>query len=59
MITILIVEDDENIARMISTVLSIGGYRSEICADGALAVEKIKQKVHGYDLVLLDIMLPG
>ena len=59
MITILIVEDDENIARMISTVLSIGGYRSEICADGALAVEKINQKVHGYDLVLLDIMLPG
>lgn len=54
---ILIVEDDENIARMIEATLSIGGYTSRICADGQAAVDEISSG--RYDLVLLDIMLPN
>ena len=53
---ILVVEDDENIARMIEATLSIGGYTSRICADGLSAVSEISSGQ--YDLVLLDIMLP-
>lgn len=53
---ILIVEDDENIARMIEAALIIGGYTSKMCADGHSAVNEISSGQ--YDLVLLDIMLP-
>jgi DNA-binding response OmpR family regulator len=53
---ILIVEDDENIARMIEATLSIGGYASEVAFDGETAVGRILQD--DFDLVLLDIMLP-
>ena len=53
---ILIVEDDENIARMIEAALTIGGYTSKICGDGLQAVGEISSGQ--YDLVLLDVMLP-
>ena len=57
MIRILIVEDDSHIARMIEASLSIGGYESVICEDGVRAVELIQSR--RFDLVLLDVMLPG
>ncbi|MCL2756716.1 MAG: response regulator transcription factor [Coriobacteriia bacterium] len=53
---ILIVEDDENIARMIEAALAIGGYTSKVAGDGARALVEIASG--GYDLILLDIMLP-
>ncbi len=56
MVKILIVEDDKHIAKMIETTLMMGNYTSELCPDGAQAVEMI-QKNH-YDLILLDVMLP-
>ena len=55
--TILIVEDDENIAKYIHTCLSVGNYESEICMDGQSAVELAADK--RYDLILLDVMIPG
>jgi len=57
MIHILIVEDDQNIARMIETAVSIVGYRTSLCGNGSTAVEMIME--HDYDLILLDVMLPG
>lgn len=54
---ILIVEDEEHIARMIEATLELGGYTCEWCADGAAAVERVHAAA--YDLVLLDVMLPG
>ena len=54
---ILIVEDEAHIAQMIEATLSLGGYTSEICSDGEKAVERIF--AGGFDLVLLDVMLPG
>lgn len=53
---ILVVEDDESIARMIEATLTIGGYSSRICGDGLSALGEINSGQ--YDLVLLDIMLP-
>jgi DNA-binding response OmpR family regulator len=53
---ILIVEDDENIAHMIEATLSIGGYTSKVCGDGASAVTEILNGA--FDLILLDVMLP-
>ena len=57
MIRILIVEDDENIARTILASLSVAGYAGELCPDGEKAVQMILDG--DYDLVLLDVMLPG
>lgn len=57
MIRILIVEDDENITKMLAATLSIGSYDYETCADGLDAAARIPHG--GYDLVLLDVMLPG
>ena len=57
MIRILIVEDDENIARTILASLSVAGYVGELCPDGEKAVQMILDG--DYDLVLLDVMLPG
>lgn len=57
MIKILIVEDDENIAHMIEATISIVGYECEISSDGNEAVSRILEK--HYDLILLDVMLPG
>ena len=54
---ILIVEDDSNIAKYIQACLTIGGYDSEICSDGLSAVERACGG--GFDLILLDVMLPG
>ena len=54
---ILVVEDEAHIAQMIEATLQLGGYTCENCADGAEAVEKIFSG--GYDLILLDVMLPG
>ena len=56
MINILIIEDDENIAKMIKATLSIVGYNGTCCYDGKSGMEEAQKGT--YDLVLLDIMLP-
>lgn len=54
---ILIVEDEEHIARMIDATLTLGGHTSQWCADGAQAPACIENGA--FDLILLDVMLPG
>lgn len=53
---ILVVEDEENISKLISDTLSLGGYTVECAFDGELAVKKIQEG--DFSLVILDIMLP-
>lgn len=53
---ILVVEDEENISRLICDTLSIDGYKYDTAFDGEKAVEKALKE--NYDLILLDIMLP-
>lgn len=57
MINILIVEDDPNIAKTIEVTVAIVGYGCEVCPDGKHAVDAVKSG--RFDLVLLDVMLPG
>lgn len=56
MIKILIVEDDENIAKMIQATVSMGGYEAKVCHDGESGLELLNSG--SFDLALLDIMLP-
>jgi len=57
MAKILIVEDDGNIAKMTAAAVSIAGHQYDVCADGKEAVEIILSG--HYDVILLDVMLPG
>lgn len=54
---ILIVEDDRKIAELERDYLESNGYGAVILADGAKVIPELK--AGKYDLVLLDIMLPG
>jgi two-component system, OmpR family, response regulator len=54
---ILVVEDDPTISDLLRDYLEVEGYATDVCRDGAKAVERIRSDVH--DLVLLDLMLPG
>ena len=54
---ILIVEDEEPIANLIRMNLVKAGYQCELAFDGVEAADKIEER--DYDLILLDIMLPG
>lgn len=56
-IHILVVEDDPHIRDMVSKFLAREGYSVDTCSDGVLALEQLCNRT--YDLVLLDIMLPG
>src|SRR3990167_3975433 len=53
---ILIVEDDLFLRELYTDVLSAEGYKVEGAADGEDALQKMK--VGGYNLVLLDIIMP-
>lgn len=57
MIKILIVEDEEPISDLIRMNLVKAGYHCECAFDGNTAADILSQEY--FDLVLLDIMLPG
>ncbi|MCQ2522523.1 MAG: response regulator transcription factor [Lachnospiraceae bacterium] len=54
---ILIVDDDENIAELISLYMTKECFETSICGDGNSAIEAVK--TFAPDIILLDIMLPG
>lgn len=57
MIRILIVDDEKPICDLIDLNLSSAGYHCTAVQDGLEAIDLIEQEP--FDLVLLDIMLPG
>ncbi len=54
--SILVIEDEDNIAIALDYLLTREGYRHERMATGAGAVERVRELRP--DLVLLDVMLP-
>lgn len=54
---ILIVEDEKKLAGFIQKGLSQAGYLPEVCNDGSEALETAIK--NDFDLILLDLMLPG
>lgn len=57
MIKILIVDDEKPICDLIDLNLSSAGYHCTAVQDGIAAIDLIEKEV--FDLILLDIMLPG
>lgn len=56
MFSILVVEDDDNARRLMETVLRRGGYEAIIAADGAEALERMRER--HVDLAVVDLMMP-
>ena len=54
---ILIIEDEKSISNLIRLSLSKAGYKCTCVFDGVTAADLLEN--NRYDLVLLDIMLPG
>lgn len=54
---ILIVEDEKKLAGFIQQGLSQAGYPTEVCNNGSEALEMAIK--NDFDLILLDLMLPG
>ncbi len=54
---ILIIEDDRDIAEVERDYLAINGFDADITDNGIMGIDSVKQ--NEYNLVLLDLMLPG
>jgi DNA-binding response OmpR family regulator len=57
MTRILVVEDEQTIAVGLHDGLELDGYSVEVVSDGLTATERALKG--GFDLILLDVMLPG
>lgn len=53
---ILIVDDENDIAELISDILEDEGYETKVANDGKSAIELVKNE--DFSLILLDIMMP-
>ena len=53
---ILLVEDEVSLALTVEDRLTSEGYRVEVARDGESGFERGAS--HGFDLILLDVMLP-
>ena len=54
---VLAVEDEEAIARLVAMAMKSEGHQCDIARDGLEAEEKLGRE--SYDLMILDVMLPG
>jgi PleD family two-component response regulator len=55
--TILVVEDEVGIARMIQVLLEARGFSTVVCHAGDEAIRRMAET--SVDLILLDVMMPG
>lgn len=54
---LLIVDDDLHLRKLVLTYADVSGYRCDEATSGAEALEKMSAAA--YDLILLDVMMPG
>jgi two-component system nitrogen regulation response regulator NtrX len=57
MSSVLIVDDEPNIRRMVGALLASEGYEVRDAAEGALGLQRVAESCP--DVVLLDLMIPG
>jgi two-component system alkaline phosphatase synthesis response regulator PhoP len=56
---VLVVEDEAHLAQGLRFNLEAEGYAAEVVADGESATDRLLGKRENFDVVVLDIMLPG
>ena len=52
----LVVDDDEPIRKLLAKVVEHAGFTVQTAKDGAEAINRIDE--NGYDVILLDLMMP-
>ena len=57
MVEVLLIEDDENLGELTKDRLEDRGFHVDWVLDGVEAFQKVKERK--YDIILLDLMLPG
>jgi len=53
---ILVVDDEQDLCEILHFNLTASGYDVDVCHS---AEEALKKELHNYDLLLLDVMMPG
>jgi two-component system, OmpR family, response regulator MprA len=56
-VTILVVDDDAGLRKALRRVLVSQGFEVEVAEGGAEALDRLRES--SYDLVVLDVMMPG
>lgn len=56
---VLIVEDEAHLAQGLRFNLQAEGHAVEVAGDGETALERLVEKKERFDVVVLDVMLPG
>lgn len=56
---VLVVEDEAHLAQGLRFNLQAEGYSAEIVGDGEAATDRLLGKKENFDVIVLDIMLPG
>jgi DNA-binding response OmpR family regulator len=56
---VLVVEDEAHLAQGLRFNLEAEGYAAEVVGDGESATDRLISRQEGFDVVVLDIMLPG
>lgn len=54
--SVLVADDDQSIRQLVCTIVKRERFEVDCAADGAEAVELLKQ--HDYSVILLDLMMP-
>ena len=55
---VLVVDDDENVCRLISGMLKKRGFRTAVAGNGRVALAYLKKTRRPPGLILLDLMMP-
>lgn len=56
---VLVVEDEAHLAQGLRFNLEAEGHAVEIAGDGESALERLLEKKRAFDVIVLDVMLPG
>ena len=56
---VLVVEDEVHLAEGLRFNLEAEGYAAEVAGDGEAATAQLLEKKEKFDVIVLDIMLPG
>ncbi len=57
--TIVVVDDNEDLRKIVKRILDKEGFETILAADGDDCLAKIQEMGKNPDLVLMDIMMPG
>jgi|GEM_PF-800342 len=56
---VLIIDDEVVLGRVLNRMLQNIGYRPEVFSDPLVALERLKENVDGYDVVITDLGMPN